>query len=113
MRREHSPILCAVAKPPAPDRGVNILYDDRPRELTRWRRMQVPIIGGGEYALLRVLGPTLRFETIVCTTSKICRNAASELGAGPRRCGAAPHPAVATPRRIIELALGLRRRETT
>lgn len=41
-----------------------MLYDDRPRELTRWRRMQVPIIGWGVYGLLRILGPTLRFETV-------------------------------------------------
>jgi lysophospholipid acyltransferase (LPLAT)-like uncharacterized protein len=53
-----------VAKPQTPDGSVNVLYDDRPRQLSRWRRMQVPVIGGAVYAFLRILGPTLRFETI-------------------------------------------------
>ena len=37
-------------------------YDTRPPELTRWRRMQVPVIGAAGYSLVRTLGPTLRFE---------------------------------------------------
>lgn len=53
-----------MALPQTDDGRINVLYDDRPRQLSRWRRIQVPIIGGAVYGLLRILGPTLRFETI-------------------------------------------------
>jgi len=39
-------------------------YDTRLPELTRWQRMQLPLIGWAGYALARVLGPTLRYEVL-------------------------------------------------
>ena len=39
-------------------------YDTRVRELSPWRRMQIPLIAGGVYSFVRLLGPTLRFEII-------------------------------------------------
>ena len=38
-------------------------YDIRLPELSRWRRMQIPVIAGAVIAVIRALGPTLRFET--------------------------------------------------
>jgi lysophospholipid acyltransferase (LPLAT)-like uncharacterized protein len=43
---------------------VSSLYDTRPPELSRWRRMQIPVIAGGVAAVLGALGPTLRFESL-------------------------------------------------
>ena len=39
-------------------------YDTRLPELSRWQRMQVPIIGWAGYWLLRTLCPTLRIESL-------------------------------------------------
>jgi hypothetical protein len=41
---------------------VSSLYDTRPPELSPWRRMQIPVIAGAVTAILRTLGPTVRFE---------------------------------------------------
>ena len=43
---------------------VSPLYDTRLPELSRWRRMQIPVIAAVVIAIIRVLGPTLRFEQI-------------------------------------------------
>jgi lysophospholipid acyltransferase (LPLAT)-like uncharacterized protein len=43
---------------------VNVHYDVRLRQLSLWRRMQVPVLGWVVWAFIRTLGPTLRFETI-------------------------------------------------
>jgi lysophospholipid acyltransferase (LPLAT)-like uncharacterized protein len=42
----------------------NVHYDTRLPELSRWRRMQIPVFGWATYGLVRSLGPTLRFETL-------------------------------------------------
>jgi lysophospholipid acyltransferase (LPLAT)-like uncharacterized protein len=39
-------------------------YDTRPPELTRWQLMKIPVIAAGVYAVVRALGPTLRFEAL-------------------------------------------------
>jgi lysophospholipid acyltransferase (LPLAT)-like uncharacterized protein len=39
-------------------------YDVRPAPLSRWRRMQVPVLGLAGCALIRAIGPTLRFEVL-------------------------------------------------
>jgi lysophospholipid acyltransferase (LPLAT)-like uncharacterized protein len=44
--------------------AVNVLYDTRPPELSRWRQMQIPVIAAVAQAVIRVLGPTLRFEAL-------------------------------------------------
>jgi len=50
--------------------GVSVHYDIGPRELSRWQRFQVPIIGWVAYALVRLLGPTLRFEVLGCQNAQ-------------------------------------------
>jgi lysophospholipid acyltransferase (LPLAT)-like uncharacterized protein len=44
--------------------AVSAHFDTRPPQLSRWRRMQIPVIGSLVYWFLRALGPTLRFETL-------------------------------------------------
>ena len=46
------------------DAAVNPHYEIRYPELSRWRRMQIPVIGWAGYALASALGPTLRFEVL-------------------------------------------------
>jgi hypothetical protein len=46
------------------DEPVSSLYDTRLPKLSRWRRMQIPIIASVVIAIIRVLGPTLRFEKL-------------------------------------------------
>ena len=43
---------------------VNIHYDTRLPKLSRWRRMQIPVIAWAVYAIIRVIGPTMRFEVL-------------------------------------------------
>ena len=49
--------------PPATE-PVSSLYDTRLPELSRWRRMQIPVIAAAVISVIRVLGPTLRFEEL-------------------------------------------------
>ncbi|MGH9504667.1 MAG: lysophospholipid acyltransferase family protein [Terriglobales bacterium] len=49
--------------PPATD-PVSSLYDTRLPELSRWRKMQIPMIAAAVIAVIRGLGPTLRFERL-------------------------------------------------
>src|SRR5438105_975307 len=44
---------------------VSPLYDTRLPQLSRWRRMQIPLIASAVIAIIRGLGPTLRFEELV------------------------------------------------
>ena len=63
---EPSNITPAAA--PAESQGeaaeISVHYDTRLPELSRRRRMQIPVIAATVHALLRLLGPTLRFETL-------------------------------------------------
>ena len=43
---------------------VSALYDTRLPQLSRWRRMQIPLIASTVIAIIRGLGPTLRFEEL-------------------------------------------------
>jgi lysophospholipid acyltransferase (LPLAT)-like uncharacterized protein len=49
---------------PPVDEPVSLLYDTRLPQLSRWRRMQIPLIASVVIAIIRGLGPTLRFETL-------------------------------------------------
>jgi len=44
--------------------AINVHYDTRLPELSRWRQMQIPVIAAAVTGVLRVLGPTLRFEAL-------------------------------------------------
>src|SRR5258708_16907980 len=44
--------------------AVNVHYDTRLPELPWSRRIQIPLIAAAVYGLIRVLGPTLRFEVL-------------------------------------------------
>ena len=43
---------------------INVHYDTRLPELSRRRRMQIPLIGWGVYSVIRIIGPTLRYEVL-------------------------------------------------
>ena len=45
-------------------RRPNVQYDVRPAALSRWRRIQVAVIGWVVYAAIRIIGPTIRFEIL-------------------------------------------------
>ena len=47
-----------------PQEKVNVHYDTRLPELKWSRRIQIPIIAGIVYSVIRTLGPTLRFEVL-------------------------------------------------
>jgi lysophospholipid acyltransferase (LPLAT)-like uncharacterized protein len=60
-----------VAKPQAATKEtggaeahVNVLYDTRLPEISRWRRAQIPVIAEVVGGLIAAIGPTLRFESI-------------------------------------------------
>ncbi len=42
----------------------SVHYDTRLPQLTRWQRVEIPLIAGAGYWLVRSLGPTLRFEVL-------------------------------------------------
>jgi hypothetical protein len=46
------------------ERSPNIQYDVRPIVLSRWRRIQVAVIGWVAYAAIRCIAPTIRFEIL-------------------------------------------------
>ncbi len=50
----------SIPEKPAP----NLHYDTPLPELTRWQRMQIPVIASAVYWLVRGIGPTLRFEVL-------------------------------------------------
>ena len=43
---------------------VSVHYDTRLPQLSRWRRMQIPVIASAAIAIIRAIGPTLRFEAL-------------------------------------------------
>ena len=46
------------------EQPLAVHYDTRLPPLTRWQRLQIPLIGWAGYGLVRLLGPTLRFEVL-------------------------------------------------
>ncbi len=57
----HNP---AAAEIDREDESLNVHYDTRLPEYSRWRRMQIPVIASVVYWLIRLIGPTLRFEVV-------------------------------------------------
>jgi len=49
---------------PSATEPASSLYDTRLPQLSRWRRMQIPVIAAAVIAVIRVLCPTLRFEEL-------------------------------------------------
>src|SRR5690348_571908 len=43
---------------------VSVHYDTRLPQLSRWRRMQIPVIAWSVYGAIRTIGPTMRFEVL-------------------------------------------------
>lgn len=43
---------------------LSVHYDTRLPQLSPWRRMQIPLIATAVYSVVRLLGPTLRFEVL-------------------------------------------------
>lgn len=50
--------------PPEREERAASAYDSRPKELSFFRRAQIPIISGAAFALARIIGPTLRYEVL-------------------------------------------------
>lgn len=50
--------------PESPEKQLLVHYDTRPPKLTPFQRALIPIIGWVVWAVIRVLGPTIRFEVI-------------------------------------------------
>ncbi len=44
--------------------AVNVHYDTRLPDLSWSRRIQIPIIAAAVYSVIRMLGPTLRYEVL-------------------------------------------------
>jgi lysophospholipid acyltransferase (LPLAT)-like uncharacterized protein len=47
-----------------PAEPVNVHYDTRLPQYSAWRRAQIPVIASAVIAVIRTLGPTLRFEVL-------------------------------------------------
>lgn len=54
----------AATSPEAQPDTVNVHYDTRLPELKWSRRIQIPVIAGAVYSVIRTLGPTLRYEVL-------------------------------------------------
>lgn len=44
--------------------SVSVHYDTRLPQLSRWRRMQIPVIAWAVWVAIRAVGPTMRFEIV-------------------------------------------------
>ena len=60
----HSELSSSLQSAPVAAEPVSSLYDTRLPQLSRGRRMQIPIIASAVIAIIRVLGPTLQFEEL-------------------------------------------------
>jgi lysophospholipid acyltransferase (LPLAT)-like uncharacterized protein len=59
----------------------------RPPELSRWRKLQIPVISWVVYRVIRLLGPTLRLEVIgVHNAAQFRNNGEPVIGAFWHRC---------------------------
>jgi lysophospholipid acyltransferase (LPLAT)-like uncharacterized protein len=62
-------------------------FEARMPQLSRWRRMQIPVIAAAAYGLVRMIGPTLRMEVIGVHHAVQMRNAGEPtIGAFWHRC---------------------------
>jgi lysophospholipid acyltransferase (LPLAT)-like uncharacterized protein len=62
-------------------------FDPRPPELSRWRRMQIPVIASAVYWVMRLIGPTLRVEMVGVQNAVQIRDAGEvAIGAFWHRC---------------------------
>jgi lysophospholipid acyltransferase (LPLAT)-like uncharacterized protein len=65
VRLYYTPVTEPVKSVVEPDEEVvSTHFDVRPRNLSRWRRLQVPLIGWAGAFLQWTIGPTLRFEVL-------------------------------------------------
>ena len=53
-----------TSKIPPNESSANTHFDVSLPQYSRWRRMQIPVIAGGVYEMLRIVSPTLRFEVL-------------------------------------------------
>lgn len=54
----------AVKSPVPEEQRVLVHYDTRLPKLSLWRRVQIPVIGWIVWGVVRILGPTIRFEVV-------------------------------------------------
>ena len=58
---EPANIASSAPEEQEPD-AISEHYDARPRPLSPWREMQIPVIAAAVAGIIRVLGPTMRYE---------------------------------------------------
>jgi lysophospholipid acyltransferase (LPLAT)-like uncharacterized protein len=74
------PATPAETTPPeAGAEPVNVHYDIRYPELSRWRRMQIPVIAGAVYGLSRAVGATVRYEVLGWQHAQRCSDAGERI----------------------------------
>jgi lysophospholipid acyltransferase (LPLAT)-like uncharacterized protein len=72
---------------PEPGGGITGTSGIRPPRLSRWRRMQIPVIAWAVYWVVRIIGPTLRFEVVGIHNAVMIRDAGEPgIGAFWHRC---------------------------
>src|SRR5260370_27735818 len=59
-----TPDAAVEATKKARQEPVNVHYDTRPPDLPWSRRIQIPIIAAAVYRVIRILGPTLRYQVL-------------------------------------------------
>jgi lysophospholipid acyltransferase (LPLAT)-like uncharacterized protein len=80
----NSPLTPDAPKPPVPPHST---FQAQTPQLSRWRRMQIPVIAGVAYWLIRLIGPTLRTEIIgVHNAVQIRNHGEPAIGAFWHRC---------------------------
>jgi lysophospholipid acyltransferase (LPLAT)-like uncharacterized protein len=58
-------LMKEVVKPTArEEQRLLVHYDTRLPRLSVWKRMKIPVIAGVVWAVVRILGPTIRFEVV-------------------------------------------------
>jgi lysophospholipid acyltransferase (LPLAT)-like uncharacterized protein len=50
--------------PEQAEENIHVHFDTRPPELSRGRRLQIPFIAWAVYGVIRLIGPTMRFEVL-------------------------------------------------
>lgn len=58
---------------------LSVHYDTRLPELSRWRRMQIPVIASAVYFVTRALGPTIRYEWLGWQNAQQCYDAGQRI----------------------------------
>jgi len=76
-----------TSREPSAGKQLDEKFDARTPQLSRWRRMQIPVIAGAVYWAVRLVGPTLRLEVVGVHNAIQIRNTGEPgIGAFWHRC---------------------------